>query len=75
MLSDIYCNLELNEENFKKIQSNKLEEAFSKGNFEESRNRSKQLLVIFPKDVDYQNFYGLSQIKMGLHINAVKTFE
>ena len=75
LLNDIYSNLELTEENFKKIQSNKLKESFSKGNFEESRNRSKQLLVIFPKDVDYQNFYGLSQIKMGLNINAVKTFE
>ena len=75
LLDDIYSNLDLNKEKFKKTQSIKLEEAFSKGNFEESKNRSKQLLVIFPNDIDYQNFYGLSQIKIGLYINAVKTFE
>ena len=33
------------------------------------------MLVIFPYEIDFQKFYGLSQIEMGEYMKAVKTFE
>ena len=75
LFKDIYDNLNQPEKKYKKNQYNKLDKSLLDGDFEATRKRAKQLLVIFPDDVNFQKYYGLSQIKTEEYTSAIKTFE
>ncbi len=72
---DIYKNLKKSDQDFKEQQYQILNKTFSDGNFKQTEIRSKQLLLIFPKDIKFQKFFGKSQIMLGKQIQAIKTFE
>ena len=75
LLNDIYEDLILPNDEFKKRQDKKLLQSYFDKNYESTSNRAKQLFLISPYNQNYHKFYGISQIKIGNSINAIKAFE
>ena len=72
---DIYDEIIKPDENFIISQTKKLKNNYDKSKFSEVVKRAKQLIVIYPKVVDFHSFLGLSQIALNKRVHAIKTFE
>lgn len=72
---DIYENLIKLDDKSINYQMEKLKKDYGNSKFFEVAKRSKQLIVIFPYEVEFHNFLGLSQIALNKTLGAIKTFE
>ena len=73
--NDIYEDLETDGINFIKKQTSKLETSFKKEKFFDTQNRAKQLLVIYPGEINFHLYFGKSQLNLGKSNQAIKIFE